>query len=479
MAGIGFELRRVVRQGGALGFIGASLAGTVVVAGPWILSLLGIVLIQRYAGLALSESPALFTSTIVYSSALSLVLFTGLHYVFSRQVSDLVYVHKDQEAGSALLAFLLGTIALACVLAAAGVLPLRVAGTTSRPGLFLLGAGLLFVGTSANWVLMSFISLLRSYVGIFLAYLAGSLASFAGTFLLGRAYGTGGALLGYSVGQWVIVIILYGMTLESYRPAAVSLKGLMIYLRRYRLLFLAGALYAGATWVDKIVFWFAFGTRVPGTWWRLYDRYDVPVFFSVLSLIPGLVYFTIETETAFYPRMREFLRSVSSDTFQRIQQRKYAMIRSLTTGLRGQSVLQGIVSLVLILAAPTIGPFLFGPSLDVRALQVTLAAVFFHALFLSLLIFLFYLELYGLAALSGLAFLVVNLAASIAIVGISGAGISDAGNGDSRFLGVSYLLGAIAGCVVAGLSLARQVRRLDHILFIRATLASPNDALRD
>jgi uncharacterized membrane protein len=121
--------------------------------------------------------------------------------------------------------------------------------------------------------------------------------------------------------------------------------------------------------------------------------------------------------------------------------------------------LQGIVSVVLILAASTLGPAIFGPGINVTALRATLAAVFFHALFLSLLVFLFYLELYGRAAVSTLVFFAVNLAASIAIVRIA----------DMRLLGISYLLGGALGSAMAGFFLVRALRRFDHILFIRAS----------
>ena len=459
MAGIGFELKRVLRQGGVVRFLGVSLAGTAIVAGPWLLSVLGIFLIQRYAALAISEAPVLFSAVIVSSSAFSLVIFSGLHYVFTRQVSDLIYEEKNREAGAALLSFVMGTLVLAALIAAAGLLPLRLEGVVARPGLFLVSAGALFVATCLNWVLMSFISLLRSYTGILMTYLGGSLVSFLGTFLLGSAFATGGAILGYAIGQWMTTIVLYSMTLARFRPSRLRPGQLLSYLSRYRMLFLAGLLYAWATWVDKVVFWFAMGSGVRGTWLRVFDPYDLPIFFSILTLIPGLIYFTIETETAFYPRLREIHRSVASDTFQRIQEKKYAMIRSLGAGLRGQAALQGIISVVLVLAAPTLGPAIFGPGINIPALRATLAAVFFHALFLSLLIFLFYLELYGRAAVSTLVFFVVNLAASVAIAQI----------GDLRLLGLSYLLGGALGSAAAGLFLARALRRFDHILFIRAS----------
>ena len=181
---------------------------------------------------------------------------------------------------------------------------------------------------------------------------------------------------------------------------------------RYRFLFLAGLLYAWATWADKVVVWFAFGQGVEGSWFRVFDPYDMPTFFAILTMIPGLLFFTIETETSFYPRLRQFLRCLSTDPWQGIQEKKRAMIASLGAGLREQSLLQLICTAVLILLAPAVGRALFGPSVSIPVLRLTLAAVFFHSLFLSLMIFLFYLELYGRAALAALVFFAVNLGAS-------------------------------------------------------------------
>jgi uncharacterized membrane protein len=457
VAGIGFELRRVLRRGGLLRFLGVSLAGTAVVAGPWLLSVLGIFLIQRYAGVALGKSQSLFSAAIVYSYAFSLILFSGLHYVFTRQISDLIYEEKNREAGAALLSFLAVTILLAAV-AACGILPMRLSPTVTHPRLFTVAAVLLFVATCMNWVLLSFISLLRSYAGILMAFLGGSIASFAGTVLLGGAWATAGALLGYAAGQWLTAAILYSMTLARFRPSRPLARGFLSYLGRYRMLFAAGLLYAWATWADKVVFWFRFGSPVGGSWLRVFGPYDVPIFFAILTLIPSLIYFTIETETAFYPRLREFLRCLSTKPLQKIQEKKYAMIRSLRKGLGGQTSLQAIVSGVLVLTAPALGPALFGAGVNVPALRFTLAAVFFHSLFLSLLIFLFYLELYGKAALCSLVFFTVNLCASLGI----------AGAGAVSLLGVSYLAGGIAGNGAAALFLVRDLRRFDHIMFIRA-----------
>ncbi len=53
MAGIGFELQRVLKQGGMTGVFKVALAGIIIVAGPWLISILGIFSLSRFAGFAL------------------------------------------------------------------------------------------------------------------------------------------------------------------------------------------------------------------------------------------------------------------------------------------------------------------------------------------------------------------------------------------------------------------------------------------
>jgi len=67
MAGIGFELQKVLKQGGIGSFFKVILAGSMVVAGPWILTILGIFFIGKFAESELAQFYKLFTAAIVYS----------------------------------------------------------------------------------------------------------------------------------------------------------------------------------------------------------------------------------------------------------------------------------------------------------------------------------------------------------------------------------------------------------------------------
>ena len=97
MAGIGFELQRVLRKGGIGSFVKVALSGIMIVAGPWLLSIVGIFLIGRFADFTLQEGRGLFMGVIIYSYAFSLFIFGGSHYIFTRLLSDLIYLEKNRQ----------------------------------------------------------------------------------------------------------------------------------------------------------------------------------------------------------------------------------------------------------------------------------------------------------------------------------------------------------------------------------------------
>lgn len=458
MAGIGFELKRVLAKGGVARFLTVSLAGTAVVAGPWLISVMGIFAIQSLSRSAIREAPTLFSAVIIFCNSLSLILFGGPHYVFTRRLSDLIYERKDREAGGALLQFLALTAAGALLLGLPGAAFLGADGV-SRPVLFRLAAAFLFLIVNLNWVIMGFISLLKSYLGILFAYLGGALLSVAGTAVLGGLWGAAGALLGYTAGQVLTVGVLYAMSLARYAPVRLPWGPLWASFSRYRWLLLAGVFYTWAVWVDKAVAWFLLGSPAGGGWIHVYDPYDVPIFFAVLTLIPSLLYFTLETETSYYPALQGFLRSLGGGRYEEIQARKRTAASAMWSGLREQGILQAVCTAVLVLLAPQIVQSVFGGGIDVAVLRLTLVAVFFHSLFLCLLIFLFYLEMHAQAFLSSVVFFLVNLASSLAIA-LAGA---------TGLLGGSYLLAAAVGSMVAFRFLVRAADRIDRLLFLRAT----------
>jgi uncharacterized membrane protein len=457
MAGIGFELQRVLRRGGLGALFQVALSGIMIVAGPWLLSMAGIFVIGRFAGFALREGRELFMGVVIYGYAFSLILFGGAHYIFTRLVADLIYLEKKREAASGLLLFS-ALLALAAGAAAAAALSWIRAPGLAHPRLFKAGAALFFVAINLTWLLMIFISLLKRYLAISLAFLAGMFLSVAALMSLGRLAGLAGAMLGFTAGQLFTVVLLLALILREYRPGpfAATTRQLASYFPRYRFLFLSGLFYYWGLWIDKIVYWAALGQPVAGTFLRLFDLYDIPVYLANLTIIPGLIYFIVVYETGFFTALKEFLLSLTRGTFREIQKKKYRMLRELRTGLREQTLFQAVVSAVFLILAPALSRALFAGSLDLNVLRLTLLAVFAQLVFLTLVTFLFYFELYRESFRACLLFFLVNLAGSLATVA-----------GGRAFYGASHLAGAAAGALAAAVTLFGAAPKADRRIFSR------------
>jgi uncharacterized membrane protein len=460
MAGIGFELQKILKEGGLSGFFKVALAGIIIVAGPWILSIIGIFLIGRFAGFVLAEGRSLFMGVIIYSYAFSLFIFGGTHYVFTRMVADIIYLEERREAGAALVLFavLIAALSLPLSLVAAARLNAGALPALIHPGLFRLGAVLFFTVINLTWLLMIFISLSKRYLAIFLIFLAGISASVAGVVGLGSQLGLGGAMIGFAGGQCLTTLLLFVLSLLECPPGRFisAIRRLAAYFPRYRYLFLTGLFYYWGIWIDKIVFWFACGTPVPGTFIRLFDAYDIPVYLANLTMIPGLVYFIVVAETNFYVRLKNFLLALSHGRLGIILEQKARLRTEMRTSLGEQSLFQGVLTAFLLLIAPALCAALFADSVNSGILRLTLTAVFFHLLFLTTLTLLFYLEMYARAFLASVLFFAVNLAGSVLTVRLSG-----------NLFGLSYLIAGCTASMAAMVFLHQDLKRIERLIYAR------------
>ncbi|HUX12693.1 MAG TPA: exopolysaccharide Pel transporter PelG [Spirochaetia bacterium] len=458
MAGIGFELQRVLRKGGIGSFVQVAFAGVIIVAGPWLLSIVGIFAITRLASAALEEGPRLFVSIVVYSYAWALILFSGFHYLFTRIVADQIYEEKPAEAGATLAVFSGAVVLIATLIAWFAARHMEV-GYLTRPELFRVSAAALFPAINLLWIMMLFVSMLKRFGGIFFAYMGGMVISITGAIVLGRRMGLGGAMLGFTCGQFAAALSLASLLLRKYRPAGFArVPGIVArYFVRYRFLFFSGVLYYWGIWADKVVMWITIGTAPAGTFMRLYDRYDIPVYLASLTMIPGLVYFVVILETDFYLKLMRFLKELQRGILRSVQQRKYELIADMRRGLREQSMFQAVITVGLLLLAGTLLPSLGFSGVSETTFRILLAAVYFHFTFLTLLTFLFYMEVYTHAAFASLVFFLINLGVSIALVAA----------GRQELQGLGYLAGGVAGSAVAFYFLDTLVRRIDRLVLAR------------
>ena len=98
MAGIGFELKKMLKDDSWFGLLKTYAYAGAISSGPWVLSILGIMLVgivslsnKGESGLWLSE----FLVSVTWLMSFSLVLSSLLQLVFTRFMADQLYLKND------------------------------------------------------------------------------------------------------------------------------------------------------------------------------------------------------------------------------------------------------------------------------------------------------------------------------------------------------------------------------------------------
>lgn len=455
MAGIGFQLRKIISRGNLYETIGALVSGVFIVAGPWLISVVSMAILQGAFSREAIANVQVFQAVVVYCYAFSLSLFSALHHHFTRIIADLVWESRHGEAATWMLRFLLlaAVLSLGIAIPAALFIPIEL---ESYQNLFRIGMVLLFVFINLLWIIMLFISLLKRYTVILLVFTAGMGLSVLGSPLLAAALGVTGALLGYTAGIVLIDGIFLVIVLVRYKPVHIaSSRGLFwTYLVRYSPLIASGFFFYAGQWLDKLYFWFFQGQKIAGIGLYMFPEYDYVVFLAGLSIIPGLVYFVIIAETQIYVDTRHFLYTVTHSPWMRIQEAKQNLLQSLRNELRDQSLLQGFSTLAFGYAL-----FLFGPpSVKTPVMALALGSAFFQFTLMTILVFLYYFELYRQAMFAALLYFVLNGPAMGLLYWLI----------PNMYPGLGHLIAGAAASIWGYRSLRSNTRRIEKILFLRA-----------
>jgi len=454
MAGIGFELRKVASLGNARGLFQASLSGIMIVAGPWLISILTILLFQQPVMGIPEDFRRLFIASTIYIYSFSLILSGGFHYIFTRILSD--YLFRNQA--DAALGFTLRFLAVSTgVLLPIGVLLERIfLSGAALPALHRVGFVLLFIVINHIWVLMLTASAMKRYNQLLITYTVGM----AGSLLFMRAsvfvWGEKALLMAYTGGQILLLMVLLLYLSGDMGIRHIRNKGEFAhYIRKYRHLFITGFVYYGALWADKMVFWIYRGERIAGTSMKLYQEYDIIVYLTNLMMIPGLVFFVIFSETEFYLVLRKFLDSLSRKPYHQIRRRQIAL-RSATRFIMGeQAAIQSCITLVFL----TLAWFQPVMRFNYPIVIVTALSIMILGLFLTLLNFLFYIEQYGQALIGVTVFFVINTGGALLSPVLTVFSLP----------GVSTLTGCAAGTLVLWLFLTSSLKHLDRKIFTAIT----------
>lgn len=454
MAGIGFELRKLLQRESYFALVRAYAYAGLISSGPWVLSIVGLVVIGVLSvnivvpNLLVTQ----FQVSVTYLIAGSLILTGVVQLAFTRWVSDQLFARKGVDIVPNFAGVLLVTNL------AAGTLAVMLAFLEFRneSALYrvLMVAG--FVTMCDIWVATIFMSGLKFYktiVGLF----GGGYAISVLLAVLLREYGLEGLLGGYVVGQFLMLVGMFFIILRSF-PAERLIAfdcfqpGAML-----PTLMAVGFLYNFAIWADKIVFWVAPETSqaVIGPL-RASVIYDMPVFLAYLSIIPGMAVFLVRFETDFVEWYDKFYNAVrDGGSLEEIARMRDEMVFAVRQGLFDIVKIQTLAVLVMVVFAPTIFEKLGISPLYLPLFYVDAVAASMQVALLAVMNVFFYLDRRR-AVLATVALLsVLNVVLSIVSLKLGVA-----------FYGYGFAAALLITLVVSLRILERKISRLEYETFM-------------
>ena len=391
MAGIGFELRKLLRKDSLLGLVQAYAYAGVIGSGPWVLSIVGMLLIG-FLSAAVVVPPILITQfqvSVTWLIASSLIVTGVVQLAFTRYISDRLFEKRDDIVLSSLNGLLLAVIS---VCGALGVVLAFVAfpGYDLAYRVLMLAAFVLLCGI---WIVTILLSGLKRYKQILMMYALGYGLTVAAA-LLARPWGLNGLLFGFVLGHVVLFVGMWVIVAAGY-PSSESLSfGFFDKKTRYPSLMIIGVLYNLGVWMDKFVFWLYPPTSesIIGPL-RASVIYDLPVFMAYLCILPGMAVFLVRIETDFVEYYDKFYDAVrSGGSLEYIENMRDEMVYAIQQGLGEIAKIQTLAVLVTFVAGPALLDFLGISRLYLPLLQVQVVGAGLQVGLMAVLNVFFYLD---------------------------------------------------------------------------------------
>jgi uncharacterized membrane protein len=391
MAGIGFELRKLLRKDSYTGLLQAYAYAGIISAGPWVLSILGILVIGVMSvtvvvpGFLITQ----FQVSVTYLMVASLIFTGPVQLAFTRYIADRLFEKRD----ALVLPNFNGLLVVVTVTSGSAGM---IAVLTLFPGLsniyrMLMLSG--FVILCCIWVATIFLSGMKRYKEIVVLYALGYLITVVAALAL-RPLGMEGLLFGFVLGHFVLLAGMLTLILREYpsdRFVAFD------FLRRGEMLpalIVSGLLYHVAIWADKILFWYNPDTsqQIVGPL-RASLIYDMPVFLAYLAIIPGMAVFLVRIETDFVEYFQKFYDGVrEGGSLEYIETMRDEMVFTIRQALAEIVKIQGIAVLVIFATGQWILEAMGISRLYLPLLYINVVAAGLQVVLLGILTIFYYLD---------------------------------------------------------------------------------------
>jgi uncharacterized membrane protein len=411
VAGIGFELRKILARDSYSATLRAYLYAGMISSGPWVLSILSVLIIGLMS-IAVIEPNARVTQFLVsvtYLMSASLILTGGFQLMFTRFVSDRLFEKRADK----ILPNLIGVQTLVSVLAiliALPILTLFVDESFFYKWLMLAN----FLTLCNLWLVVIFLAGMKEYNRILLTMLCGYLCMIVAAYFL-RHFHLEGLLWSLLLGHGVLLFVFMFFVLREFPSTRLLAFDFLDRRQVFISLFFTGLFYYLAVWADKYLFWFnpLTSENVIGPL-NASLIYDIPIFLAYLAIIPGMAVFLVRIETDFSEHYQQLYDAVrEGEALDHIYFLKDQMVYSIRQGILEVFKVQGVTVVLIFLWAPNILDWLGISRYYLPLFYVDLVGVSVQVVLMAVLNVYFYLNRRGIVLALNLLFFVANVALTV------------------------------------------------------------------
>ncbi len=452
MAGIGFQLKKILKKGTLSSMLETYTISAVLSSGPWVISMIVMMLIG-FVSFAISTAQAQtneFQSIVTYVLMLasSLIFSSFFQLPFTRFVADRIFEKKDYLV----LPNFFGLIVVIFITGALFVIPFSLWLFYSQSNLFLILFISTFLTLNGVWITNILATSLRFFKITIIAYAISYILIFILAMLF-KDHSKEGLLFSFLIGNLLLFFILV-MAIIYHYPSPYLIRFDFFDKRGfYYKLGITGLFYNLGIWIDKIIFWYS-----PITGYSVVDNlrtsivYDLPIFLAYLAIIPGMAVFFYRLEADFSENYDKFYDAVrEKGTLSNIRKERYKMIDTIRLSLREILIVQGIFNLILFMVSQPLFSMLNLPQLYLSLFYIDLIGTQLQLGFMSVLAILFYLDRQREAMVLSILFFILNALGSYLSI-----------QAGPFFFGYGFAISLLTVFVISLIWLRYTMRRLEY-----------------
>ena len=463
MAGIGFRLERLSREGNLGTGLAVLFSGAMLATGHWIMTIAGIGITLLFARSMVPTSEVeTFLLIVIYSFAIASIA-TGVFLMPSiRRFSDAIFSHEPRVAPAHLFSIMTLTAASAVTFA------LLAFGVIFALPLKLVLAGAAFTGLMALlWSAAAFCSAIMAIGAVLASYGLGTFVGLFAAIQVARVFGSATSMLwayggGLALTLGLLVAVVFATFPFSFSSPFQELAAQIRSLRRRAVLSVGALASALAVWSSTFVIWSSPYGVTGAAGLRHAPLFDAGLFFGLLALIPGLTLLIVYFETALFRGLRSHVELIDRHASLAELDRSEERFSGHCAGSIARLL---IIQFLLVLVLIALLPLATGANLlqfrQVPIAQIVAFGTVMHLALLACSLILVYLDAGRQFALVQVVFFAATVVATFALLPFG-----------ERMFGFGYLLGASIGAVFAAVMTTRLLKRLNAFLFTEAARKS-------